>query len=172
MYLAFIHIHIGSYDIKARRHLACVQNGIAQLGDWRMETWQLALREPTGSLSCLHPPIPELCNAILNTCPCLLAIIYSWDKKMNKYSPTQKERHMEVLKLRQRETEESGGKWYLLVCVIVGESETTPVHHYFHHWCFLWSAPEHNGYAGDLKRHSAQYDVTVMVIQYLVATWQ
>ena len=50
--LAFI--HIGRYDIKARRHLACVQNGITQLGDWRMETWQLAL---TGSLSCLHPPI-------------------------------------------------------------------------------------------------------------------
>ena len=47
-------IHIGRYDIKARRHLACVQNGITQLGDWRMETWQLAL---TGSLSCLHPPI-------------------------------------------------------------------------------------------------------------------
>ena len=59
MYLAFI--HIGRYDIKARRHLACVQNGITQLGDWRMETW-------------LHPPSPSLCNAILNTCPCLLAI--------------------------------------------------------------------------------------------------
>ena len=36
VYLAFI--HIGRYDIKARRHLACVQNGITQLGDWRMET--------------------------------------------------------------------------------------------------------------------------------------
>ena len=69
MYLAFI--HIGSYDIKARRHLACVQNGITQLGDWRMETWQLALRARC------HVSIrqsPSLCNAILNTCPCLLAI--------------------------------------------------------------------------------------------------
>ena len=70
MYLAFI--HIGRYDIKARRHLACVQNGITQLGDWRMETWQLALRARC------HVSIrqsPSLCNAILNTCPCLLAII-------------------------------------------------------------------------------------------------
>ena len=70
MYLAFI--HIGRYDIKARRHLACVQNGITQLGDWRMETWQLPLR------ACCHVSIrqsPSLCNAILNTCPCLLAII-------------------------------------------------------------------------------------------------
>ena len=71
MYLAFI--HIGKYDIKARRHLACVQNGITQLGDWRMETWQLALRARC------HVSIrqsPSLCNAILNTCPCLLAIIF------------------------------------------------------------------------------------------------
>ena len=70
MYLAFI--HIGRYDIKARRHLACVQNGITQLGDWRMETWQLALRARC------HVSIrqsPSLRNAILNTCPCLLAIL-------------------------------------------------------------------------------------------------
>ena len=70
MYLAFI--HIGRYDIKARRHLACVQNGITQLEDWRMETWQLALRARC------HVSIrqsPSLCNGILNTCPCLLAIL-------------------------------------------------------------------------------------------------
>ena len=57
MYLAFI--HIGGYDIKARRHLACVQNGITQLGDWRMETWHLALRARC------HVSIrqsPSLCN--------------------------------------------------------------------------------------------------------------
>ena len=42
MYLVFI--HIGRCDIKARRHLACVQNRITQLGNWRMEAWQLALR--------------------------------------------------------------------------------------------------------------------------------
>ena len=69
MYLTFI--HIGRYDIKVRRHLACVQNGITQLGDWRMETWQLAVRAHC------HVSIrqsPSLCNAILNTCPCLLAI--------------------------------------------------------------------------------------------------
>ena len=30
-----------------------------------METWQRARQ---GELSCLHTPIPELCNAILNTC--------------------------------------------------------------------------------------------------------
>ena len=30
-----------------------------------METWQRACQ---GELSCLHMPIPELCNAILNTC--------------------------------------------------------------------------------------------------------
>ena len=34
-------------------------------------------------------------------------------------------------------------------------------------WCFLWSAPEINGWvnnreAGDLRHHSAHYDVTVM----------
>ena len=55
----------------AKRHLACVQNGITQLGDWRMETWQLALRARC------HVSIrqsPSLCNAILNTCPCLFAI--------------------------------------------------------------------------------------------------
>ena len=34
-------------------------------GDWRMETWQRARQ---GELSCLHTPIPELCNAILDTC--------------------------------------------------------------------------------------------------------
>ena len=34
-------------------------------GDWRMETWQRARQ---GELSCLHTPIPELCNAILNPC--------------------------------------------------------------------------------------------------------
>ena len=34
-------------------------------GDWRMETWQRARQ---GELSCFHMPIPELCNAILNTC--------------------------------------------------------------------------------------------------------
>ena len=76
MYLAFI--HIGRYDIKARRHLACVQNGITQLGDWRMETWQLALRAR------YHVSIrqsPSLCNAILNTCPCLLAINQYWSYK-------------------------------------------------------------------------------------------
>ena len=69
MHLAFI--HIGRYDIKARRHLACVQYGITQLGGWRMETWQLALRARC------HVSIrqsPSLCNAILNTCPCLLVI--------------------------------------------------------------------------------------------------
>ena len=35
------------------------------MGDWRMETWQ---RAHQGELSCLHTPILELCNAILNTC--------------------------------------------------------------------------------------------------------
>ena len=34
-------------------------------GDWRMKTWQRARQ---GELSCLHTPISELCNAILNTC--------------------------------------------------------------------------------------------------------
>ena len=72
VYLAFI--HIGRYDIKARRHLACVQNGITQLGDWRMETWQLALRAYCHVSICQSP---SLCNAILNTCPCLLAIIFN-----------------------------------------------------------------------------------------------
>ena len=40
-------------------------------GDWGMETWQIAL-----GARC-HVSIrqtPSLCNAILNTCPCLLAI--------------------------------------------------------------------------------------------------
>ena len=69
VYLAFI--HIGRYDIKARRHLACVQNGITQLGDWCMESWQLPLRALCHVS--LHQS-PLLCNAILNTCPCLLAI--------------------------------------------------------------------------------------------------
>ena len=78
MYLAFI--HIGRYDIKARRHLACVQNGITQLGDWRMETWQLALRARC------HVSIrqsPSLCNAILSTSPCLLAIWRNYTKTLS-----------------------------------------------------------------------------------------
>ena len=29
-------------------------------------------------------------------------------------------------------------------------------------WCFLWSAPEYNREAGDLRRHHTHYDVTVM----------
>ena len=79
MYLAFI--HIGGYDIKARRHLASVQNDITQLWDWRMETWQLALQAHC------HVSIrqsPSLCNAFLNTCPCLLAIQLStvWDGEL------------------------------------------------------------------------------------------
>ena len=37
-----------------------------------METRQLAL----GGSSCLHPPNPSLCNAILNICPYLLASRY------------------------------------------------------------------------------------------------
>ena len=61
VYLAFI--HIGRYDIKARRHLACVQNGITQLGDWRMETWQLA---PRARCHVSIRQSPSLCNAILN----------------------------------------------------------------------------------------------------------
>ena len=80
MHLAFI--HIGRYDIKVRRHLAYVQSGIAQLGDWRMETWQLALRARC------HVSIrqsPSLCNAILNTCPCLLAIKINWIPKCVSY---------------------------------------------------------------------------------------
>ena len=41
-----------------------------------METWQRARQ---GELSCLHTPIPELCNAILNTCqmPSRFYIIFS-----------------------------------------------------------------------------------------------
>ena len=40
-------------------------------------------------------------------------------------------------------------------------------------WCFLWSAPWINGCinnleAGDLKRHLAHYDVTVMEIVFLL----
>ena len=55
-------IHCKSYSEKA---WACVQNGITQRGrlaDGDMTT------SPSGELSCLHTPIPELCNAILNTC--------------------------------------------------------------------------------------------------------
>ena len=47
-------------------------------------------------------------------------------------------------------------------------------------WCFVWSAPEqnswaNNGDAGELRRHCAYYDVTVMItvslaINYLVCT--
>ena len=61
----------GLFRILVPPHLACVQNGITQLGDWRIETWQLALRARC------HVSIrqsPSFCNAILNTCPCLLAI--------------------------------------------------------------------------------------------------
>ena len=52
MYLAFI--HIGRYDIKARRHLARAR-------------CHVSIRQS-----------PALCNAILNTCPCLLAILAKW----------------------------------------------------------------------------------------------
>ena len=42
-------------------------------------------------------------------------------------------------------------------------------------WCFLWSVPEKNGWAnnrdaGDLRRHRAHHDVTVMYRQYQTTT--
>ena len=52
-------------DNIARRHGHVFRMAFHNEGDWRMETWQRARQ---GELSCLHTPIPELCNAILNTC--------------------------------------------------------------------------------------------------------
>ena len=52
-------------DAIARRHGHVFRMALHNEGDWRMETWQRARQ---GELSCLHTPIPELCNAILNTC--------------------------------------------------------------------------------------------------------
>ena len=49
----------------ARRHGHVFRMALHKEEDWRMETWQRARQ---GELSCLHTPIPELCNAILNTC--------------------------------------------------------------------------------------------------------
>ena len=49
----------------ARRHGHVFRMALHNEGDWRMETWQRARQ---GELSCLHTPIPELCNTILNTC--------------------------------------------------------------------------------------------------------
>ena len=48
-----------------RRHGHVFRMALHNEGDWRMKTWQRARQ---GELSCLHTPIPELCNAILNTC--------------------------------------------------------------------------------------------------------
>ena len=60
----------------ARRHGHVFRMALHNEGDWRKETWQWARQ---GELSCLHTPIPELCNAILNTCqmPSRLYIIPS-----------------------------------------------------------------------------------------------
>ena len=52
-------------SIIARRHGHVFRMALHNEGDWRMETWQRARQ---GESSCLHTPIPELCNAILNTC--------------------------------------------------------------------------------------------------------
>ena len=52
-------------DTIARRHGHVFRMTLHNEGDWRMETWQRARQ---GELSCLHTPIPELSNAILNTC--------------------------------------------------------------------------------------------------------
>ena len=49
----------------ARRHGHVFRMALHNEGDWRMEKWQRARQ---GELSCLYTPIPELCNAILNTC--------------------------------------------------------------------------------------------------------
>ena len=49
----------------ARRHGHVFRMALHNEGDWRMETWQRARQ---GELSCLQTPIPESCNAILNTC--------------------------------------------------------------------------------------------------------
>ena len=49
----------------ARRHGHVFRIAFHNEGHWRMETWQRARQ---GELSCLHTPISELCNAILNTC--------------------------------------------------------------------------------------------------------
>ena len=54
-----------SYATIARRHGHVFRMALQNEGDWRMDTWQRARQ---GELSCLHTPIPELCNAILNTC--------------------------------------------------------------------------------------------------------
>ena len=52
-------------------------------GDWRMETWQRACQ---GELSCLHTLIPELCNAILNTCQ-MPSRFYIIPSNVNKSQP-------------------------------------------------------------------------------------
>ena len=63
------------------------EKAFGMCSEWHYTTRGLAYGDmttrPTGSLSCLHPPIPELCIAILNTCPCLLAIRYDGTYWMN-----------------------------------------------------------------------------------------
>ena len=64
----------------ARRHGHVFRMALHNEGDWRMETWQRARQ---GELSCLHTPIPELCNAILNTCQ-MPSRFYIIPSNMNK----------------------------------------------------------------------------------------
>ena len=63
-YFYYVRVLVGTYLI-ARRHGHVFRMALHNEGDWRMETWQRARQD---ELSCLHTPIPELCNAILNTC--------------------------------------------------------------------------------------------------------
>ena len=58
-------MHVWTKGIIARRLGHVFRMALHNEGDWRMETLQQARQ---GELSCLHTPIPELCNAILNTC--------------------------------------------------------------------------------------------------------
>ena len=69
---------------KARRHGHVFRMALHYEGDWRMETWQRARQ---GELSCLHTPIPELCNAILNTCQ-MLSRFYIIPSNVNKSQKT------------------------------------------------------------------------------------
>ena len=64
----------------ARRHGHVFRMALHNEGDWRMETWQRARQ---GEFACLHTPIPELCNAILNTCK-MLSRFYIIPSNVNK----------------------------------------------------------------------------------------
>ena len=112
----WVNLHGYPHATIARRHGHVFRMALHNEGEWRLETWQRARQ---GELSCLHTPIPELCNAILNTCQ-MPSCFYIIPSNVNK-SQTHLLKPFIARDLMEGHTYAGKTRWCLL-------------------WCFVWTA--------------------------------